>query len=241
MAGKSDILMFLFDILSDAFLCQYGICILRLEAGLDYSDLLDDILDLNGKLSSDSDEDSDTLNDTFSNSMRDFNEAILKERPKRTTREKGTLRNAKRVSNRDSPANGTATTELITADETTMRRKSSFLKSTDVIKLTNTKINLGALQGLNIFYRKYQNGFVDVWWLYDDGGLSILLPYLLKQRKHWQKCKLRIFIQSRNANANVSEEQRNMANLLSKFRIEFHDLIVFSTINRKPQAATYFY
>lgn len=44
------------------------------------------------------------------------------------------------------------------------------LKSTEVIKLTNTKINQGLLQGLNKFHRKSQEGFVDVWWLYDDGG-----------------------------------------------------------------------
>lgn len=116
-------------------------------------------------------------------------------------------------------------------------RRGSLFKSTDLIKLKNTKINAGAFQGLNIFHRKRQNGFVDVWWLYDDGGLTILLPYLLKQKKYWEKCKLRIFIQTKSENADISEEQRNMATLLSKFRIEFHDLIVFSTINRKPQAA----
>lgn len=119
-------------------------------------------------------------------------------------------------------------------------RKASFLKSTDVIKLKKTKINSGALQGLNLFHRSYHNGYVDVWWLYDDGGLSILLPYLLMQRKYWQKCKLRIFIQTKTGSSDVSEEQRNMATLLSKFRIEFHDLIVFSTTNRKPQAARFY-
>ena len=46
-----------------------------------------------------------------------------------------------------------------------------FFKSTEVIKLKNSKINQGVLQGLNIFHRKHQNGFIDVWWLHDDGGL----------------------------------------------------------------------
>jgi hypothetical protein len=84
----------------------------------------------------------------------------------------------------------------------------SVFKNDELIKLTNTKINQGALQGLNIFHRKYQTGFVDVWWLYDDGGLTILLPYLLMKRKYWQKCKLRIFIQTKNTNTNICEEQR---------------------------------
>ena len=116
-------------------------------------------------------------------------------------------------------------------------RRGSFFKSTDLIKLKNTKINAGALQGLNMFHRKHQRGFVDVWWIYDDGGLTILLPYLLKQKKYWKQCKLRIFFQAKSANPDLSEEQRNMATLLSKFRIQYHDLIVFSTTNRKPQAA----
>jgi hypothetical protein len=118
-------------------------------------------------------------------------------------------------------------------------RRSSALKSDELLRLKNTKINQGALQGLNIFHRKYQSGFIDVWWLYDDGGLTILLPYLLMKRKCWRKCKLRIFIQTKNPKTNISEEQRNMATLLSKFRIEFDDLIVFCTLNKKPSAAKY--
>lgn len=52
-------------------------------------------------------------------------------------------------------------------------RNSLFFKSTELIKLKNTKINQGVLQGLNIFHRKYQTGYVDVYWLYDDGGKLI--------------------------------------------------------------------
>ena len=31
--------------------------------------------------------------------------------------------------------------------------------------------------------KKPENGTIDVWWLSDDGGLTLLVPYLLKQRK----------------------------------------------------------
>jgi hypothetical protein len=81
-------------------------------------------------------------------------------------------------------------------------------KSTDLIKLKNTKINQGVLQGLNIFHRKSQEGFVDVWWLFDDGGLTLLLSHLIMQRKNWYKCKLRIFIQTKSEDSEISEEQR---------------------------------
>jgi solute carrier family 12 (sodium/potassium/chloride transporter), member 2 len=58
-----------------------------------------------------------------------------------------------------------------------------------------------------MFYKTKQEGFIDVWWLFDDGGLTILLPYLLVQHKLWKKCKLRIFIQSNKADSQLSEEQ----------------------------------
>ena len=36
-------------------------------------------------------------------------------------------------------------------------------------------------------------GTIDVYWLSDDGGLSILIPYLLSQSKFWSNTKLRVF------------------------------------------------
>lgn len=36
-------------------------------------------------------------------------------------------------------------------------------------------------------------GYIDVWWIMHDGGLLIILPFLLKQHKVWSQCKLRIF------------------------------------------------
>lgn len=36
-------------------------------------------------------------------------------------------------------------------------------------------------------------GNIDVWWIIHDGGLLILLPFLLKQHKVWRNCTLRVF------------------------------------------------
>ncbi|KRZ03365.1 Solute carrier family 12 member 5, partial [Trichinella zimbabwensis] len=36
-------------------------------------------------------------------------------------------------------------------------------------------------------------GTIDVWWIIHDGGLLVLLPFLLRQHKVWRQCKLRIF------------------------------------------------
>jgi solute carrier family 12 sodium/potassium/chloride transporter 2 len=43
------------------------------------------------------------------------------------------------------------------------------------------------------FRMKQKRGTIDVWWLYDDGGLSMLLPYILTSRSNWANSKLRVF------------------------------------------------
>lgn len=49
------------------------------------------------------------------------------------------------------------------------------------------------LQSITVFAKKQEKGTIDVWWLYDDGGLTILLPYIIRTRHNWSGCKLRIF------------------------------------------------
>uniref|UniRef100_A0A8C3HS91 Solute carrier family 12 member 7 n=1 Tax=Chrysemys picta bellii TaxID=8478 RepID=A0A8C3HS91_CHRPI len=40
---------------------------------------------------------------------------------------------------------------------------------------------------------RFSEGNVDVWWIVHDGGMLMLLPFLLRQHKVWRKCKMRIF------------------------------------------------
>lgn len=49
------------------------------------------------------------------------------------------------------------------------------------------------LDQMGIFRTCRQNGTIDVWWLFDDGGLTILIPYILSLRSQWSDCKIRIF------------------------------------------------
>ena len=37
------------------------------------------------------------------------------------------------------------------------------------------------------------SGFIDVWWIVHDGGLLMLLPFLLRQHRTWRHCKMRLF------------------------------------------------
>ncbi|KAG7208571.1 hypothetical protein KM043_014784 [Ampulex compressa] len=93
------------------------------------------------------------------------------------------------------------------------------------------------LNAVTKFQRKQKKGTIDVWWLYDDGGLTLLLPYIISTRRNWSNCKLRVFALA-NRNSELEYEQRNMASLLSKFRIDYSALKVIPDISKPAQSAT---
>uniref|UniRef100_A0AAY5EP84 Solute carrier family 12 member 7a n=1 Tax=Electrophorus electricus TaxID=8005 RepID=A0AAY5EP84_ELEEL len=45
----------------------------------------------------------------------------------------------------------------------------------------------------NMLFGSESEGTIDVWWVVHDGGMLMLLPFLLRQHKVWRKCKMRIF------------------------------------------------
>ncbi|XP_054163033.1 solute carrier family 12 member 3-like [Oppia nitens] len=79
----------------------------------------------------------------------------------------------------------------------------------------------------NRFKYKQSPGFIDVWWLYDDGGLSLLIPYILINDKLWQKCRLRVFTVA-EGNQELNVIKNNLSELLKKFRIPFADVYALS-------------
>ncbi|XP_060804518.1 bumetanide-sensitive sodium-(potassium)-chloride cotransporter [Amyelois transitella] len=89
-------------------------------------------------------------------------------------------------------------------------------------------------------FTKRQAGTVDVWWLYDDGGLTLLLPYILSTRRAWASSPLRVFTLA-NKNTEMEIEERNMASLLSKFRIDYSALKMIPDITKRPRDSTLAY
>ncbi|KAL2100220.1 hypothetical protein ACEWY4_004614 [Coilia grayii] len=90
------------------------------------------------------------------------------------------------------------------------------------------------LEASQQFQKKQGKGTVDVWWLFDDGGLTLLIPYLLTNKKKWKDCKIRVFIGGKINR--IDHDRRAMATLLSKFRIDFSDITVLGDINTKPKS-----
>ncbi|KAJ8944674.1 hypothetical protein NQ318_015882 [Aromia moschata] len=98
--------------------------------------------------------------------------------------------------------------------------------------------NLLPQSQLFLFHKKKRrDGTIDVWWLYDDGGLTLLLPYIISTRRNWNTCKLRVFALA-NKRDELELEHRNMASLLAKFRIDYMDLQVVPDITAKPSEVT---
>ncbi|XP_061203331.1 solute carrier family 12 member 1 isoform X1 [Neopsephotus bourkii] len=94
------------------------------------------------------------------------------------------------------------------------------------------EFNQKLLEASTQFKKKQGKGSIDIWWLFDDGGLTILIPYILTIRKKWRNCKLRIFTGGKVNR--IEEEKLVMASLLSKFRIKFADINIICDINIKP-------
>nr|AIF76153.1 Na-K-Cl cotransporter 2 [Epinephelus lanceolatus] len=95
------------------------------------------------------------------------------------------------------------------------------------------KMNEKLLEASAQFEKKQPKGTIDVWWLFDDGGLTLLLPYILTTRKKWKDCKLRIFIAGQPGRADLDKEE--MKSLLHKFRINCTDINVIDDIHIPPR------
>ena len=88
--------------------------------------------------------------------------------------------------------------------------------------------------GVETSLKEKQRGTIDVWWIYDDGGLTVLIPYLLSLHRAWKHCKLRFFSADIRSKHELSPQRLRMANLLKKFRIDASCVEQTEGISKKP-------
>ncbi|KAK7012939.1 hypothetical protein SK128_009935, partial [Halocaridina rubra] len=64
-----------------------------------------------------------------------------------------------------------------------------------VRNVSTAKMALLVPKGINFYPDSFTkvSGTIDIWWIVHDGGLLMLLPFLLRQHKVWKNCKMRIF------------------------------------------------
>ncbi|XP_068022638.1 solute carrier family 12 member 3 isoform X2 [Melanerpes formicivorus] len=91
----------------------------------------------------------------------------------------------------------------------------------------------GEQQASTIFQSEQGKKTIDIYWLFDDGGLTLLIPYLLGRKKRWGKCRVRVFVGGQINR--MDEERKAIVSLLSKFRLGFHEVHILPDINQKPR------
>lgn len=76
------------------------------------------------------------------------------------------------------------------------------------------------VKGINQFPENEDRmgGTIDIWWIVHEGGLLMLLPFLLTQSKVWKKCKLRIFTVAQIEDNSI-QIQKDMEKFVYQLRI----------------------
>ncbi|XP_014254054.1 bumetanide-sensitive sodium-(potassium)-chloride cotransporter isoform X1 [Cimex lectularius] len=231
---KADLAMY-FNVMHKALDVYMAVAILRLQEGLDYSNVLKDndvlTVDNNGPtaLTPQRHNSHETLPRNTSFSQMSTASSVSDLSPPATP-----VINHNRVSKNPSPNSETPVAKSTPKTEKVNRFSRADLYSRNA---GGVDIPKDVLNNLTQFQRKQKKGIIDVWWLYDDGGLTLLLPYIITTRRNWSECKLRVFTLA-NKKDDLLYEQRSMASLLSKFRIDYSDLKVIPDITKKPLEET---
>jgi len=236
---KSEELAEYFSVLHAAFNNRMSVAILRLPDGQDYSKLADEL------------ETHAYYNTAFS--LENSNQDLAKENQTGFLRVDSNVDMAqmyRNSSNLSLPVVGSSYSSLTDSPKTLQRyvvtEKSESASPFSILRhkkkgiseqMANVMPVGRELSNLTYFRQKQPQGTIDVWWLYDDGGLTMLLPYIISNRSKWISCKLRVFALINRQHESEIEE-RNMASLLSKFRINYESLKMVSGVTETPQPET---
>ncbi|VVC95186.1 unnamed protein product, partial [Leptidea sinapis] len=76
-------------------------------------------------------------------------------------------------------------------------------------------------KGINFFPDSTEkiSGNIDVWWIVHDGGMLMLLPFLLKQHRSWKNCKMRIFTVAQMEDNSI-QMKKDLKMFLYQLRLE---------------------
>ncbi|KAI6178086.1 Solute carrier family 12 member 1 [Aphelenchoides besseyi] len=91
---------------------------------------------------------------------------------------------------------------------------------------------------MNAFHRRKQGARIDVYWFSDDGGLTMLLPHLLRLPKSYlEGAQLRVIT---FAGGTSTVDEKSICQLLEKFRIDVNSVNVID-LNRQKLNPDIFY
>ncbi|VVC37173.1 SLC12A transporter, C-terminal,Amino acid permease/ SLC12A domain [Cinara cedri] len=87
--------------------------------------------------------------------------------------------------------------------------------------------------------KKEMHGTVDVWWLYNDGGLALIIAHILKSSSSWKNCKFRIFGVTDKEEC-LLKEKNKLIQLLTMYRLHFDYLDIILSADTDLTTMTYF-
>ncbi|EFO90268.1 hypothetical protein CRE_23068 [Caenorhabditis remanei] len=97
------------------------------------------------------------------------------------------------------------------------------------------------MQQMYRFRKRIANARIDVFWLREAGGLTMLVPYLLTHAGSFlEGAHIRVFTKTDGKdNKKINEEQKTMAGILRKFHIDSSDLHILPEFAKPPCKQTY--
>jgi len=103
----------------------------------------------------------------------------------------------KEKANKDDNSDDVEQEEVVivtTSDNVVEKKKRTRTTSVAVFHgVDGNPLERNVVENITQFQAKKRKGNIDVWWLYDDGGLTLLLPYILTTRAQFSDCSLRVF------------------------------------------------
>lgn len=86
-----------------------------------------------------------------------------------------------------------------------------------LITMTEETASSSKLTSFPIYFQI--SGNIDVWWIVHDGGMLMLLPFLLRQHRTWKNCKMRIFTVAQMEDNSI-QMKKDLKMFLYQLRIE---------------------
>nr|DAZ85678.1 TPA_exp: sodium chloride co-transporter a [Petromyzon marinus] len=111
------------------------------------------------------------------------------------------------------------------ADSKSSRKVASLVATSALKRVSPNTAQEGAVQeGMpqisTVFQFSQGKRTIDIYWLFDDGGLTLLLPYLLSKKKRWRHCKIRVFMGGKLDRLEEDKQKiKQFEDMISPFRL----------------------
>lgn len=114
-------------------------------------------------------------------------------------------------------------------EETTELNDTDFVSS---VKLAfDASYGVLIIRHLDLFMDVDRAGNIDVWFLDDDGGLTLLPPYLLRAHRRWKHAHFRVLtVAFLDEGETYDEKQKNLATMLYRYRINGDGIVIEGSV-----------